>query len=349
MPKSKDYSISCARFVAMCFIILCHIMQRDSFATEIKGAHIEWAFWFNVGVQMFLFISGFLYGDRDEIDTVGFYKKNFPKILIDYYIFVIVMLAIIHWSPLMSIERKKVWKLLTFSGTVPGLGHLWFVQTIVFLYLFTPIFFEIIKTIDKRGNIGFAVESALLLLLIHEVTKTFFTLFTPAWINCFVVGMIYGKLGKRTNNRRALEIIVFMLCLLIIPIQFRFDYYPHEEFSDCFGGFYKQLTQYGHMLLGIVLVILIRFLYCKIAKNKSCFLLDWSDKYSYDIYLVHHIFIQSAFACVEFINNRWIALPLAVLLTVIFAVALRYVSIFVMSFCAVGKRFHNGNLMEELL
>ena len=78
-PFNKDYSISCVRLVAMCFIVACHMMQRDDFATVIFGAHISWAFWFNVGVQMFLFISGFLYGKRDRVDTVSFSKEHFLK------------------------------------------------------------------------------------------------------------------------------------------------------------------------------------------------------------------------------------------------------------------------------
>lgn len=62
---NKDYSISYFRFIAMCFIVLCHIMQRDVFSTSIAGANIKWAFWFNIGVQMFLFLSGYLYGKKD--------------------------------------------------------------------------------------------------------------------------------------------------------------------------------------------------------------------------------------------------------------------------------------------
>lgn len=58
-------------------------------------------------------------------------------------------------------------------------------------------------------------------------------------------------------------------------------------------------------------------------------ILNWSDKYSYDVYLVHHIFVQSAFGCVEFISNRWIALPLAIVLTILFSMLLYTVSSFV--------------------
>ena len=78
--QKRDYSISCARLIAMVFIVSCHMMQMDDFATDVHGAHIAWAFWFNAGVQMFLFISGCLYGKKNMINTVAFYKKSFPKL-----------------------------------------------------------------------------------------------------------------------------------------------------------------------------------------------------------------------------------------------------------------------------
>ncbi|MBR0410775.1 MAG: acyltransferase [Eubacterium sp.] len=324
----KDYSISCARFIAMCFIVGCHMMQRDDFSTDIQGAHIGWAFWFNIGVQMFLFISGYLYGKRKKIDILPFYKKSFPKILVDYYVFIVVMLIVICFSPLLDIGVSGAFKLLTFSGTVPGLDHLWFIATIMFCYLLTPIFSEIINAIDERSNCRFWIESIVLLLIVQVAIMVFFRSFSAAWINCFVIGMIYCKIEQREIvNRRLFNVIVIVLCLLIVPIQFRIDYWPHRELPSLIASLYGQFTNYGHVFLGIAAVILIRFVFKKInTKKDGHHLLDWSDKYSYDVYLVHHVFVQSAFGCVEFISNRWIALPLAVILSIICAVLLYHVS-----------------------
>ena len=52
----KDNAISMLRFISMLMIIACHICQHYE---------IELAFWFNVGVQVFFMISGFLYGQKD--------------------------------------------------------------------------------------------------------------------------------------------------------------------------------------------------------------------------------------------------------------------------------------------
>ena len=75
----------------MLSIILCHILQY--FDNEL-------AWWFNVGVQVFLFMSGFLYGKRaTPSDDLKFIKKQFRKILIDYYVVVLpLLLATFLWA-----------------------------------------------------------------------------------------------------------------------------------------------------------------------------------------------------------------------------------------------------------
>lgn len=332
---NKDYSISCVRFIAMCFIIICHMMQRDDFSSNIYGAHIGWAFWFNVGVQMFLFLSGYLYGKKDDIDTIFFFKKNFSKLLVDYYVFVIIMLIIIHFSTLLNIDKATIIALITLTGTPPGLGHLWFIPTILFCYLLTPILHSIITVIDKHSTKKRFIESLLFLLLVHEITIRFLSYFNPTLLNCYILGMIYSRIERRSKTDISLfYLIIIGLCIFMIPIQFKIDYWSHNILTGYFAANYSYFCGYGHVFLGITIIFFIRAIYNKVSiLTISHPILDWSDKYSYDVYLTHHIFIQSAFGCVEFIDNRFIALPLAVLLTIIASLALYYISNFIRTHC----------------
>ena len=328
--NKRDYSISCARFVAMCFIFACHVMQRDGFATDINGAHIEWAFWFNVGLQMFLFMSGYLHGKKNKTDILGFYKKGFSKLLVDYYVFVLIMIAVILLTPVMSIEKSDVTGLLTLTGTVKGLDHLWFILLILFCYLLTPFYLKIINAIDKRGNVRFILESLLMLIIIHVIVRNFLANFSAAWMNCFVIGMIYSRIENRKTIKTAFNILSALLCLIMLPVQFRIDYWPHEELPGFAAVSYLHFAQYAHVFLGITLIIFIRFIYRKLSRStKKHYLLDWSDKYSYDVYLVHHVFVQSAFGIVEFISNRWIAIPVAIAATILVSVLLHVISEFI--------------------
>lgn len=77
IDKEKDCVLSAIRLISLIFIIVCHIMQYYGFVL---------AGWFNVGVQMFFFLSGYLHGTKDINNELLFYKKKLLKILPSYYI-----------------------------------------------------------------------------------------------------------------------------------------------------------------------------------------------------------------------------------------------------------------------
>lgn len=83
--NNKDYSISIIRLISMIMIISCHILQ---------GLNNNFAFWINTGVQLFFFVSGFLYGKKKISNIKEFYKKRMEKILFPYIIVFIISLLL---------------------------------------------------------------------------------------------------------------------------------------------------------------------------------------------------------------------------------------------------------------
>lgn len=64
----RDYTISFLRVLSMFMIIICHTVKNYSFIpTSEKLGPI-----FGLGVEMFLLISGFLYGTKE----IANYKKT---------------------------------------------------------------------------------------------------------------------------------------------------------------------------------------------------------------------------------------------------------------------------------
>lgn len=65
---NRDYSVSFIRVWAMLFIVICHVANYFGYSTLAQ--------FFNVGVQIFFMISGYLYGNR-VIDNTGYwlYKR----------------------------------------------------------------------------------------------------------------------------------------------------------------------------------------------------------------------------------------------------------------------------------
>lgn len=71
--KERDYSISLLRIVAMFMIVGCHIA---SFLNNNIIAMI-----LNVGVEIFLIISGYLYSNKVIINNKKFIVKRSKKII----------------------------------------------------------------------------------------------------------------------------------------------------------------------------------------------------------------------------------------------------------------------------
>ena len=105
--------------------------------------HCELAWWFTVGVQVFLCLSGYLYGRKSIDDELFFYKKQFIKILIPYYLVVIIAIIAQVIFVRNEISVARIVKTLLCYGTLNGGEHLWFVPTILFCYLLTPLFDKI--------------------------------------------------------------------------------------------------------------------------------------------------------------------------------------------------------------
>ena len=78
--RQRNNVISLLRAVSMCSIILCHILQF--YGNEL-------AFWFNVAVQIFLILSGYLYACREPsaVEGGGGYFYFIKKTFIKYYLY----------------------------------------------------------------------------------------------------------------------------------------------------------------------------------------------------------------------------------------------------------------------
>ena len=91
--KEKDYSISLLRMLAVISIIFCHSFEYSSSIFVDKGWILESiGNYLANGVQVFLIISGFLYGAKskknlfsDSKTRIKFLIKNFKRLLAILY------------------------------------------------------------------------------------------------------------------------------------------------------------------------------------------------------------------------------------------------------------------------
>lgn len=283
MLGKKDYSISFVRMLATGFIVLCHFMQFHNW---------ELAWWFNVGVQMFLFLSGYLYGKKKELDPADFYVKSYKKILVDHYLYVFLIVIVMLLIGRVSLTVRSVARFLVFLEPLDGLEHFWFIPYILFCYFITPIIRSIAGRINQKSGPVYLLQCLLLLAGVEIAIRFFFIRFEPAWINCYVLGVLVAGAEKKGKTWKTACILLALGCLLMNGLQIYVDYVAELKFGRL-KNLYSDFCNYAHVLLGVSLVLGLRWVYRKLDP-KAGFItkfLDWSDTYSYDIYIVHQFFI----------------------------------------------------------
>ena len=315
--QKRDLSISFVRMLAMMFIVICHVMQYYD---------MELAWWFNVGVQIFLCISGYLYGRKRILDILVFYRKNFVKILIDYEIVVFAAVAatVLFTDTVITVE-EIAGAVLTVS-TIAGGAHLWFIPTILMCYLLTPLYERIFSRAEQSHKL--LVPAAVLLFVMNElVFRQVFSYFNAAWINCYLIGFALRRFQQYRFWYTGSAWLLTLTGAVCISIQASVRYLQLITLTDAWRPFYYPMCDYGHVFLGVALFCSGRVLlrpFCNI--NLIQRILRLSDRHSYQIYLTHHFFILGPLSLMALTANSYVNVVLILLLTVLTAVLLQKIS-----------------------
>ena len=110
LTAQESCAISYIRVLAMCSIVLCHFLQAlDS----------NWAWVFNIGVQIFLLISGYLYGHKYIEGWISWFCKRFIRIYVPFALFFIAVLPVYAVSEKITAKQIIVY-LLDLQGILGG-------------------------------------------------------------------------------------------------------------------------------------------------------------------------------------------------------------------------------------
>ena len=272
----------------MLMIISCHIMQYYDF---------ELAWWFNVGVQIFLCISGFLYGQKNIDNATDFYNKRLKKILIPYYL-VFISFGIIEFIFARDVFSIKSFAMgLFLCSTIKGAEHLWFITTILMCYLITPLLQEY-RNKHVHGERTIVIYS-IVGVIITSILIQGFTSFNPAWICCYLIGYSLGINEKHKYiSEKVLMIIAGIIAIAGNAIQIYCDYIVNIDFTGL--GIIKN---YNHVMLGVFIFLLLKVIFEKVDLNEIAKLLKLSDKYSFEAYLVHQLLILGPFSLLTLTGN----------------------------------------------
>ena len=311
ITKAQSISLSVIRVLSMCLIVACHITQKYDMPI---------AFLLNIGVQIFFFTSGFLYGKLEITSIKDFVKKRFTKVYIPYFIVILLLISSYLIFSIENISLKQiVFYLLNiqyFTSPIGGGNHLWFLTVIMLCYAITPF---LQRTIKKNSIVVFI---GLLLFSIIEFGFIQKLYGLCSSICLYAVGMLIGH-----NETKKINITLNILSGIVVGGLFSIFTWEHLTSPD-----YKEYSTWLHFSLGIfIFITLYNILPLFINEKREYKLLKQADSVSYEVYLVHHPIILGPLSLLLITPYNSVNIIIVITLTLIMAYALKYCCSFINS------------------
>ena len=321
LNEKTSYAVSVIRVFAALLIFLCHAVQLfDSALLQMSGQV------FNVGVPLFMMISGFLFAVKGKPESYcSWFGNRLLRILTPYYLFLLFLLLVyvvrFGWQSI--IPEKWIFYVLPLQGFtqnyINGAEHLWFVTDILLCYLLTPLLYVIQGKISKRQGVWLPV-----VFLLYTAALLLSSYLLPAIVSTTIVTVFSYILGflfiKALLSRRC---IVFIVMLAASPA-LRLVSNLFFDGTPLYDRFIAPVT---HQLLAVSLFCLLfmavsRWFDSLLRVRKAVRSLD---SVSYEIYLVHYMFIIGPLA-VSVFQLSVLNFFILILLTAAAAVALHALS-----------------------
>ncbi len=211
--SEKDMLVSLIRCIAMFSVILCHTFQQIGYAYGYSSSLGRAGDFCADGVQVFLVLSGYLYGKKAQLDNAAsrmqFVYRNMWKILLEYYVYCIFVIIPVYAVKMPeAVTVQSVFGLLTASAAIPGVHHLWFIPYILFCYVITPFLYDIKKVLSalplwKCGYEKRIAVTAMTAVLADLLSYAFHSYFVSAWVNGYVIGFLLSELLENKGGGRA--------------------------------------------------------------------------------------------------------------------------------------------------
>lgn len=301
MAKEKINFCTYIRVVAMIMILLCHIVQQHSCIYVQMTSQF-----FNIGVQIFFILSGFLMGTQKEITNVyQWYKKRVSRIYIPWILFVCV-LTIVHWERGIY-HWNKDWVLLFLGlqGTevgIEGAGQTWFITELLLCYLITPILTKYKHTTLFKSSVFFLIFLPLILLIdkLHNYSTWVFALI--AYISSFYIGYKYRE---SWICRCRIPWALSGACGAIIArILFR-------EYMDGTILYESIIVGYTQIIIAICIIYSIAAFCLNLKPGKIS---TYLSNISFEVYLYHYMLCAGPICLYQFFPN-WYFATIVLLLT----------------------------------
>lgn len=297
---SESCCITTLRSLAMVMIVSCHIVL--SYGSKYYAI-------LNIGVQIFFMISAFLYAQKDIDNPKTWFKKRFSKLYPPLFLFLICVFPILFAVHPELFSFKKL--LFYFMDCQYFLGkeqykeldHLWFMTTIFICYGVTPL----LQRFSKWGFLPVATI-AILMGVNYLVSNGKFD-----WILLYSFAYL---LFRRTKEVSYIFIIVLTIGLAWVLPLLTWDHVIRVD--------WQRLLVYD--LASILLLVISMRIFNHFNWSKISRVIEWVSAYSFELYIVHNIFIHGSFSCSYLTNIISVNVVSILVLSIVSAVILKSAS-----------------------
>lgn len=286
--KKRIFYLDFLRSFAMIMVLVLHsissyIMQPGLFGTKSWYADLFINAFARTGVPIFFMISGSLLLSSDNTENFGrFYKKSLMHIVVPLAFWNV---AYFIYKCIRGYIDFNIIILLSDFINCGSEYHLWYLYTLVGIYLIAPFLKILVNNCSMRQLIWL-----LFLMMIGTTIRPFINLVTPlyiylfeplfnGYISCFLMGYILSKINY--NYKTVIGFLVAGLLGLTGSIVFNYIYSSSDGIN--------LVTNYGYSLCHYVLAtaIFVNSRYALSQKNLFNGIVSVLSKYSFGIYLVH--------------------------------------------------------------
>lgn len=308
----RIYWFDIVRVIAITLVIFTHVHE----ALRINDIFLKSLFYSidRIGVPLFFMLSAALLLPR-EIPNIGkFYKKRIPQFIFLIFFYSVLTSTITLFGDGMELKEALSKAIKNYNGLYPANNgsaiHLWFMYTIIGLYLIAPFLGKLLNKLSTKEILLFLLLS----LLVSQLKETLIILtekpvlfnfinrvgydFFGAYLNFYLIGYLIVNRNIHISNLHA-------TALLIFPILGNVLFETH--INNFINGLHWYSSSLSIVLSSIGAFILCRNTLPKIKRKIT--IIESIAKYSFGIYLSHVIFIYLLNKSIP-INNLTIKITL---------------------------------------
>lgn len=230
MKKERVKYCDALRFWAIISVILIHIFAdfRDSYLVQDRLYYFIIPFFDSItrmGVPIFFMLTGiFMLGSKKEESYMQFLKKRVSKLFIPFFFLSIVYYVYEGFKNNTSLSVLSFLNVFT-SNQIKY--HLWFMYTIILIYLVLPFVRKLVQNLDKKElrTLIFVIFSGNVLFGINFISESFDYNFFSSFIysdgvrclNYLFLGYYLYYYGISQKYHKKLYILG-VLSILLMPI-----------------------------------------------------------------------------------------------------------------------------------